>query len=239
MKIKTKTTSIFTFFIILTTLSITSIVVYDIKAKSKRDIIQYEKDELATVKQELKDIVDIAYCSVLQNYKDARNEDYIRKFYGHRLRNILDIAFSILSEKNKLVKNKQISIEEAKLEAMRLLKNVRYNNSGYIWINSTDWPYPKMIMHPTKPELDGKILDSEKYNCTLGSNQNLFQSGVEKAVKYGDGFINYKWDKPITNGFIPSVQKLSYVRFFKPWEWILGVGVYVDQVIEDAKETVS
>lgn len=236
MKIKTKTTLIFTLFIILTTVSITTIVVYDIKAISKRNIIQYEKEELAAVKQELKNIVDIAYCSVSQNYKDARNENYIRKFYGHRLRNILDIAFSILSEENKSVQNKQKSIKEAKLEAIKLLKNVRYNNSGYIWINSTDWPYPKMIMHPAKPELDGTILDSEKYNCTLESNQNLFQAGVEKAVKHGDGFINYKWDKPITNGFIPSVQKLSYVRLFKPWNWILGVGVYVDQVIEDAKE---
>jgi len=78
MKIKTKTTLIFTLFIILTTVSITTIVVYDIKVKSKKDIIQYEKEEQAAVKQELKNIVDIAYCSVSHNYRDARSANYIR-----------------------------------------------------------------------------------------------------------------------------------------------------------------
>jgi len=235
MKLRTKIIIKILLFVILTTLSVTTIVVLDIKKKGNEEIVQYEIEEVARVKQELKNIVDIAYDTVQKNYFNAQNSAFLTKQYGHRLKNILDISFSILSENQKLVTSNKISLKEAQAESIRLLKNLRYNNSGYIWINSIDWPYPKMIMHPTKPELNGVVLSSNKYNCALGKNQNLFQAGVEKAVKFGDGFVDYKWDKPTKDGFIPDVQKLSYVKLYKPWNWVLGVGIYVDEALEEAK----
>ena len=72
------------------------------------------------------------------------------------------------------------------------IKNIRYDQgTGYIWINDTTLPYPKMIMHPTAPSLDGEVLDDPKYNVAFGTNKNLFQAFVEVCNENGEGFVDY------------------------------------------------
>lgn len=59
----------------------------------------------------------------------------------------------------------------------KAIKTMRYgeDDKEYFWINSIDRPYPKMIMHPVASQLEGKVLDSQKFNCAMGTDQNLFQ----------------------------------------------------------------
>ena len=72
------------------------------------------------------------------------------------------------------------------------IKNIRYDQgTGYIWINDTTLPYPKMIMHPTAPSLDGEVLDNPKYNVAFGTNKNLFSAFVEVCNEDGKGFVDY------------------------------------------------
>ncbi|MBF0103573.1 MAG: methyl-accepting chemotaxis protein [Desulfobacterales bacterium] len=108
---------------------------------------------------------------------------------------------------------------------------MRYDNGvGYFWINDTGKPYPKMIMHPTSPGLNGKILNDSKYNCALDKNENLFKAFVDVCEKSGKGFVNYLWPKPTKDGLTKEQPKLSYVRLYEPLNWIIGTGVYIDDI---------
>ena len=115
-------------------------------------------------------------------------------------------------------------------QAISTLKHMTYGENGYFWINDTGLPYPKMIMHPTIPSLDGQVMDDPKYNCALGKKENLFKAFVEVSKENGEGFVDYLWPKPTTQGLTQDLPKLSYVRLYKPQGWIIGTGVYVDDI---------
>ncbi len=191
------------------------------------------------IRQNLKNYIDIAYETVDSNYKKASNMDFLKKKYGPRLQNIVDTAHSIIDSFIKKVNNGQLSNIQAKKLARQAIKEIRYgkNKTEYIWINDTTSPIPRMIMHPTVPKLDGKIMNSPKFNCAYGTNKNLFTAFLEVCRKHGQGYVDYLWPKPKKDGgFIPNVPKLSYVRLIKEWNWIIGTGIYIDDAIENAKK---
>ena len=116
--------------------------------------------------------------------------------------------------------------EELKAEALDQISKMRLVDGNYLWVNDT---HPTMIMHPLKPELDGQDLTGIK--DTKGTA--LFVEMAQKAKADGEGYVEYWWGKPGKTGDFP---KLSYVKLFKPWGWVIGMGVYMDDVA-DAVET--
>src|SRR5262249_4941356 len=78
-------------------------------------------------------------------------------------------------------------------------------------------------MHPIKPELDGKDLGEMKDP----SGNRLFIGFVDVVKSQGAGFYGYLWPKP---GFEQPVSKISYLKGFAPWGWIIGTGIYLDDV---------
>jgi methyl-accepting chemotaxis protein len=119
-------------------------------------------------------------------------------------------------------------------ELLQVVKQTRYSadRTGYFWINDTGEPIPKMVMHPMIPELDGKILDDSKFNCAMGKNQNLFQAFVEVCKgPGGKGFVPYLWPKPGEDKSILH-PKLSFVKKLANRPWVIGTGVYVDDIDE-------
>src|SRR5262249_45942079 len=89
---------------------------------------------------------------------------------------------------------------------------------------------PKMMMHPIKPELDGKDL-GEMRDPT---GNRLFIGFVDVVKSQGAGFYSYLWPKP---GFEQPVPKISYVKGFAPWGWIIGTGIYLDDVAVVFRQT--
>ncbi len=119
------------------------------------------------------------------------------------------------------------AIEKSKQD----LKKMRYRGGeGYFWINDEGVPYPKMIMHPTMPDLDGKVMDDPKFNVVLGEPKHLFRAIRRAADNEGGGFVNYIWPKPTSEGLTIEEPKLSYVRSFLPFGWIIGTGIYIDSI---------
>ncbi|WOE69269.1 cache domain-containing protein [Hydrogenimonas thermophila] len=110
--------------------------------------------------------------------------------------------------------------EKLKKEALKKISELRYGKNGYFWINDTT---PKMIMHPFKPELNGQNL------CKIKDPNGvyLFVEMVKVVSKMGEGIVEYHWPKP---GADKPVMKISYVKIFKPWDWIIGAGVYTDDI---------
>jgi methyl-accepting chemotaxis protein len=135
-------------------------------------------------------------------------------------RQLAESAHSILVRYHALAASGALSEDDAKRAALETIKNLRYGEKDYFWINDM---YPRMVMHPLKPELDGKDVRDFKDHA----GKHLFIEMLETVKKDGGGLVTYLWPKP---GAEKPVSKISYVKEFKPWGWIVGTGIYVDDV---------
>lgn len=144
-----------------------------------------------------------------------------------------EVGYGVIKYYYDEFKAGRIPEQDAQKMALAELKKIRYEGAEYFWVNDNTLPYPKMIMHATKPELDGTMLKSDKYNVAMGRSQNLFQAMAELCNKEEEGFVDYLWPRP---GQSEPVPKISYVKELKEWNWIVGTGVYVDKVSEEIRK---
>ena len=136
------------------------------------------------------------------------------------VRQTVETAHGLAVHFHAQVQQGKMTEEVAKASAIAALRSLRYSGSEYFWINDMQ---PKMVMHPIKPDLEGKDLSQNKDP----TGKNLFVEFVNTVKKSGAGYVSYMWPKP---GSEAPVQKVSYVQGFAPWGWVIGSGVYVDTV---------
>ncbi|MFA6063124.1 MAG: methyl-accepting chemotaxis protein [Gallionella sp.] len=132
----------------------------------------------------------------------------------------VETAFGMVESLGKSAASGEITAEQAQQRAIAQLKAMRYDGKEYFWINDMK---PRMVMHPTKPELDGKDLTESKDP----NGKSLFLDMIKVVKADGAGFVNYEWPRPGSDKPIP---KISYVKGYQPWSWVIGSGVYVDDV---------
>ncbi|MHB8950883.1 MAG: methyl-accepting chemotaxis protein [Rhodoferax sp.] len=136
------------------------------------------------------------------------------------VRQSVEIAHGLVVHFHDQVNKGKTTTDEGKQRAMAALKALRYSGNEYFWINDMT---TVMVMHPIKPELDGKDLTENKDP----TGKHLFVEFVNTVKASGSGFVFYMWPKP---GSEQAVQKVSFVKGFAPWGWVIGSGVYVDTV---------
>ncbi len=130
-------------------------------------------------------------------------------------------AVGIIDHYSKLADEGSLTTEQAQDYARTTIKDLRLSGGKlYFWINDTQ---PKMIMHPIKPALDGKDLSG----VADPEGKRLFVEMVKATEKTGAGFVDYMWAKP---GKEKPQPKLSFVKRSKSWGWIVGSGVYIDDL---------
>ena len=112
------------------------------------------------------------------------------------------------------------SIADAKRRAMEAIGALRYNGNDYLWINDLE---PRMVMHPTAANLNGQNLA----DYADPNGKHLFVEAVEVCRRDGEGEVAYSWPKP---GDTRPTPKLSYVKLVPEWGWVIGSGVYVDDI---------
>ena len=135
-------------------------------------------------------------------------------------------AWSILSDYEREVREGKISIEEAQQAAVERIRRIRYGPEGmnYFWI--TDM-HPRMVMHPYREDLEGSDLS----DFTDPEGVRPFVEFVSAVRKQSSGYVRYVWqwhDDPER-----LEAKESYVRGFAPWGWIIGTGLYVEDVRQE------
>ena len=130
---------------------------------------------------------------------------------------------SLLEEYQQEAEDKLITADSAKALAIERVRRIRYGDElkDYFWIIDKQ---PKMLMHPYQPALVGTNLG----NYQDPDGNLLFVESVLIVKKSGAGFIDYKWQwKDDSTRIVP---KLSYVREFEAWGWIVGTGIYLEDV---------
>jgi PAS domain S-box-containing protein len=139
------------------------------------------------------------------------------------IQTLTDSTASLLSEYQQQVAAGELSLAEAKSRAMEQIRYMRYGAEAkdYFWIIDM---HPFMVMHPYRPDLEKKDLTS----FTDPRGNFPFLAMVETVMNHGEGYVNYYWQwKDAPHKIVP---KLSYVKEFAPWEWIVGTGIYMEDV---------
>ena len=139
---------------------------------------------------------------------------------SEKTEHVVQTAAGILKYYQGLEAAGTLSRDEAQKQAMALIRELRYDGQEYFWINDQQ---PVMIMHPTNPKLEGQNLSAMKDP----DGKALFNEMVAITRSQGAGHVDYRWPKP---GASEPIPKISYVELFKPWGWIIGSGVYVNDV---------
>jgi signal transduction histidine kinase len=132
-------------------------------------------------------------------------------------------AWSTIGYYADLAEKGELSVDEAKSRATAHLRSMRYGAEGkdYFWINDM---HPNIVMHPYRPELEGQDVTG----FTDPNGKRLFVAFADIVRQKGAGFVDYQWqwlDNPDK-----IVPKISYVKGFQPWGWVVGTGVYVEDV---------
>ncbi len=133
---------------------------------------------------------------------------------------VVETAYGVIKHFHQLQNNGTLKEDQAKKQAIEVLKSLRYDKNNYFWVNDFT---PTMIMHPIKPKLDGKNISGVKDP----DGTALFVNMVTVVRANSQGFVPYKWAKP---GFDNPVDKISFVKGFTPWQWIIGSGTYIDDI---------
>lgn len=137
-------------------------------------------------------------------------------------RSVVDVAYTLVEQYGQMASAGELSEEEARKRAIKEVRALRYSGSEYFWIQATDG---KMVMHPISPDLEGKQLIAVKDD----NGKPFFREMIDIAKNEGGGFVDYVWPKP---GKKQPVPKVSYIKNYRPWGWIVGSGIYVDDVEE-------
>ena len=139
---------------------------------------------------------------------------------------LTNTVWSLVEEFDIDYRHGKLSKEEAQKLAASRIKQIRYGkeNKDYFWIIDG---HPTMVMHPYTPDLNGSNLST--YQDPNG--KKLFVEASELVARDGSGFITYMWQwKDDSSRIVP---KLSYVKGFEPWGWIIGTGIYLEDVKEE------
>jgi len=148
------------------------------------------------------------------------------------LKNVVESAVSICKYYDSLDNAQKLSAEDflkwKQHQALTTIKKMKYGKSGYLWINDFQ---PKMIMHPNfsqeqKPEW---YKNNGLVNYSDPNGIKLFVEFVKVCESHGEGFVYYHWPQPGDPINKPS-PKTSFVKAYNPWGWIIGSGVYTDDV---------
>lgn len=188
--------------------------------------------------------------SLIKNLRDGIEASLVEK---------TDVAFGIVRYYYERAERGEMAKEDAQNAAKNMIREIRFGKlNDYFWIHTYDSDQPKkpvMVMHPTLPQLDGtellSFIDKERFAniVYLGRTYqnkdkelqhiqptNLFVDMNSIIHEQKSGTLRYYWSKP-GKASDTAYSKMSYVKLFEPWGWVIGTGAYDDEVEATAAVT--
>lgn len=134
----------------------------------------------------------------------------------------VDSVYELLEYYRNRVLAGGLSDTQAQIYARESIKRLSIDKENYYWVVNTD---TKLLLHPINPEYNGKQM--EGYAGPDG--KHVFRLIVDLAQKKNEGFFEYMWQKPNSDDKA-YYSKISYLKLYKPWGWIVGAGDYIDDI---------
>ncbi|WDP84901.1 MAG: cache domain-containing protein [Desulfobacter sp.] len=195
-----------------------------LKGEGELAVQQYSTDMMKEKRFQIRDLVNSAFTIAKERLDASMDKDAIRKEYGDQVMAAVNQAVAVFEAMDD---GAYTDFTEQKEAAIAIIDKMRWgtDGKGYFWIQDTDG---LMVHHPIKPALNKKNLLGMK-----DPDGKLFFKEMDRVAKEQTaGFVDYKWPKP---GFEKPQDKISYVKLYKPWNWIIGTGVYLESTEEQAQ----
>ncbi len=142
------------------------------------------------------------------------------------IRSLTETTWTTLAHYERMERSGELTREEAQARAAAHIRGLRYGPEmkDYFWINDMDmW----LIVHPYCPDLEGRNLQ----DCKEVRGAQIYVDAIDTVLADGQGYINYVWQwKDDPSRIVP---KMSYVKGFTPWRWVVGTGLYIEDVREE------
>ncbi|MDF2609619.1 MAG: methyl-accepting chemotaxis sensory transducer with Cache sensor [Lachnospiraceae bacterium] len=150
-------------------------------------------------------------------------ETTIRTNYDNNIKDQVSNVISLLEGIYSEYKAGKFTYEEAVELSKNLVRNLRYGNGGYFWVDGVDHI---LIVHPITPENEG----NDRTDVTDKLGNKLIQNIVKVATTDGGGFTEFYYPKPNETEASP---KRAYSALFEPYQWIINTGNYVDYIDDE------
>ncbi|MBW1644758.1 MAG: methyl-accepting chemotaxis protein [Deltaproteobacteria bacterium] len=186
---------------------------------------QVEENLFAQEKETLRGQVQLCLQIVRSYYDRSQDVERLKQLKYKELKKVVDAVYHQAAAYYQTHRD-EMTPEELAAGIRELVRTARFDGGNYLWINDLQ---PKMIMHPIKPQLDGR--DLSKLADPAGTY--LFNEMVKVCRERGEGMVSYLWAKP---GETEAKPKISYVRLFRPLNWIFGSGAWVEDIAATMKE---
>ena len=156
----------------------------------------------------------ISAMMLMQIHKDLNKSRHEQTQY------LVDSTYAVLEYFHQQELQGALNREQAQQLAKEAIRKMRYAGNEYFWINDLD---AIMVMHPLQPAYEGVDLNT----LQTKDGVNHMADMVKLAKSQGQGHYKYEWSK-VSGG--DTFDKISYVKAFTPWNWMLGTGVFLDDI---------
>ena len=206
-----------TVIIISTAISIKAITT--INTVVEQDIQSFSQDAYKQKEEELKSYVSMVEHTI-NSYYERTSKKKVKEEVSSELIKNTDFLFSIINKTYENLKKSGHNDKYIKDEIIKIVNATRYGKSGYFWINDMN---SIIIEHPVDP----KLITKDLTDVVDKNGKKFFKEFIKVIKTSGEGLVSYVWDKP---GSTEPQEKVSFVREFKPFSWVIGTGKYVDDI---------
>ncbi len=120
--------------------------------------------------------------------------------------------------------------DEVKKRLLDWIESVRYGLNGYVWVHDTNH---RLLAHPFRQESIG----NDDTNNTDATGALIFQQFIKTALQDPrGGFVEYYWARPL---FGAPAKKIGFLKLEPEYGWVIGTGVYVDDIYAQIEEKKS
>mgnify|MGYP000035297776 CR=1 FL=1 len=175
-----------------------------------------------TIKQRMAIMVGIIIIGLFfqSGFSLYHQDKSLNQQQREKVQHLVESAHSIIEHYYQRSQDGTLTKAQAQKSALEAVKAMRYAGNDYFWVNDFT---PTMIMHPVAPRLNNQDVS----NIKDADGVQIFIEMLKIVRTSKEGFLPYKWPKP---GEDNPVDKISFVKEFAPWQWIVGSGVYIDDI---------
>jgi methyl-accepting chemotaxis protein len=154
----------------------------------------------------------------LREYREALDDNA-----RARTRTLVEAAVAQVDALLAEEKAGKLTRAEAQERAKATLRPARYDGGNYYFVTHMDG---HTLLNPTRPEIEG----ADQAGMRDAHGLPLLRAYVDVTALTGEGFIEYYFRKPGAPTTDPELRKIGYVKRVPEWSWIVGTGVYVDDL---------
>lgn len=152
-------------------------------------------------------------------------EEATRAEYDQSIKEQVDGVISLLDTINNQYKAGKYTLEEAKQLAADEVREMRYGDAGYFWIDQSDGTNIVLLGSDTEGTNRMEAKDANGYH--------MVKEIIRVAVEDGGGYADYVFPK---EGETETSPKRSYSAYYEPFDWVVGTGNYTDYIDDEIAE---